>query len=405
VRMYSRYTAASMIDWYPISRAGIPCEYPVISPAAMCQAAWESGARRVWFIPQAFADPRKRRLPTAAQVRLMTWLPLACGSTGILYFVHQSGPVWYPWGGAWAIADIVLSRPSEMGQEVMRLGQIVPIVGPVLLGTRWTPDSDIRVQCEELPAYGIPTVRADLSRGEDYDVIVVCNQDVEQPRRGTISLPEGMLAGRRLFDLTDRARVLPQGGSFEVELPPGGGLIFAAAAPGVDQRIFDGMDRRLYGKRLALYEDQLREAEAVGVDLTAARAAAVQAAELLGSGRCAEAAETIEDAQDAVAAALAGDGRYSECLRRVEELRTRISEASARFEQYAGAIPEADRQGKLQGELAAQVAGMTACCRDWYLGRYALMTGDVEGCARDLPAAEQRATDTIAALDAAIAPQ
>jgi len=410
VRYYAPHAAVTQIDWYPISRAQFPGSYPAIANAPLCEAAWESGARRIWFIPQAFADERKRLLPTAAEIRLMTYQPLACGATGILFYSHQTRPAWHPWGGADAVCDLLFVRRSEMAHEALRLSQIVPVIGPVLLGTRWVRDSGIEVACEEIPVFAIPAVRADLNRGADYDVIVVTNQDVTAPQAATITFPAEFARGRMLMDLHElKPLELAGGRTYEITLEPGDGRFLALVDSGdVFDRLNNEISRRRYAKLLRIFEVELAEARACGIDVAAVEAHAATAAEVVGRDEDLAgpiAASMLEDAREDLQAAFAGDARCGGCAARLEALRTLVSDASARFEAYALTVPVAGRREFMAEEMGAHVEAMLEAIRDWYRLRYALMTGDVEGCRAALPAAEQRAQATVAAMDAATAAQ
>lgn len=390
VAMYAPYTDVAQIDWYPVSRGGFEGRYAPAANAAMCEIAWENGARRVWFIPQAFAND-ERRLPTAPELRLMTYHPLACGATGILFFSWQSRPPWHPWGGAEAIVDIVLNPTGEIGEEVARLARVIPIIGPVLLRTEWVADSGIEVQCDLIPVYELPAIRADLNRGESYDVIVVTNQDVSRPQSATVTLPQGMVDGRMLMDLHRREPIALDGGSFELTLDPGDGRILALADAPTQDVILAGMDRRLREKLALIWQLELDEALACGVDVTAADDMAA-----MGT------VDGLDAARDALQQALDADPRYSECATRVEALQQAIGAASARFGDYAWALPRAQRREVLEGVMNEHVAAMMESIRDWYRLRYALMTGEIDACLQALPEAEARLQATVAALDAAL---
>ena len=101
--------------------------------------------------------------------------------------------------------------------------------------------------------------------------------------------------------------------------------------------------------------------------------------------------------------ALAADARYSECSGRVSALQTLLSDASARFEAYSLTVPTDERREHMSEAMGEHVQAMLESVRDWYRLRYALMTGDAEGCLQALPAAEARAAQTIAAMDAVTA--
>lgn len=404
VRYFARHSTVTCIDWYPIWRNLTPGLGHPMCVGAMCQLAWDNGARKIWFIPQAYGDAIKRRIPTAAELRLMTYLPLATGATGIIYYVHQASPAWDPGGGSPAITDIVFARPHEMGQEVRRLGRIIPMIGPVLLSSRWTPTSGVKVEATDLPLYGMPSVQAHLHRSPEYDVLVVCNLDVEHGREARIRLPQQFLSGRRLYDLHGLAGIkLSPEGSWSISMEPGDGHFYLLATPAVATQVFQQIQRRHYNALKRLFSSEWEEARLAGIDLSPARSHFQRAAESIHAGKIPSALDSLQRARGALEQGLRQNGDYAACRQRITALQSLISKSSWEFEQHAMAIPDSEqRRVELAGPLRPAVDQMIGLCRAYYRLRYGLMTGQMKKCLTILPSVEEFAASTQQVVQAVV---
>lgn len=374
VRLYASRGALTQVDWYPLSRSQFPGAYPLLSVSEMCRTAWSAGARRLWYLPQAYADERKRRLPSAAEIRAQTWLALASGATGILYFAYHGRPVWHPWGGSWVISDVVLARPSAMGREVQRLGGIVPILGPALCATRWRADHAVTVEAPELPGFGRPILQVDLLHGPDYDVVAVCNLDVEQPRSGVVRLPAGLLANRRVTELVREQPVTVADGGVTVALAPGDAAFLLLADEVASRSVLAGMAARRAAWLRRLLAAELAEARAAGLDTAAV-----------------EDEPEVEAARRRLRDALARHQPHRDCATRLTALQELLSASSAEFDAVALTIAPEQRRAALEGRLKPQVEAMMAACRAYYLARYELLTGKLEACRARLTETEPQA--------------
>ena len=414
VCFYAPWSAITQIDRYPLllgeqsSRddTGIK-RHGAMTGGAVCQAAWAAGARTVWFVPQAYGDFRKRRLPTPAELRLQTYITLAHGATGIFLYSYQSRPLWHVAGGERNIADIVLARPAEMGREVRQLGRVIPVIAPVLLGTRWVADAELATEAQALEHFGVPAIQAQLNTGPDYDLLVVYNIDVETRQDGTVRMPPGLVRGRTLTNLHTResVRVGPDG-SFAVSLDPGDGRFFALASAAVAERLYNDMDQRRYRKLARIDAAELREARAVGIDTAAAERQATAADARLQAGEARQALALLEAARAAVRQGLAAQARYADCEQGLAGLQATISKANAAFEDYIMQIPW-DRHNLEYSQPRRIAAAMykphgdliLAAARHWVRLRYGLMNGRLAECDRALPACRQLAEQTQALVD------
>ena len=412
IRFYSPWSAIMQIDWYPLSMRsggddGGVLRHGPLSSGARVRAAWRAGARTVWFIPQTYGDYRKRRAPTPAEARAQVYAALAHGATGIFLYQYQSRPVWHVAGGERDIADVVLARPLPMGREVTRLGQVVPIVGPTLVGTRWVKDSGVTTRSPILKGFGIPALQAQLNRGPDYGVVVAYNLNVDARQAGTVHLPEALLRGRTCLDLHARKPVtVDRTGAFPLELAPGDGRFFALATPDVAKRLCREMDQRLHAKLGRLYALELAEAKAVGVATRRAEDLSAEAARKVRSGVCAEGVARMREARETLRRALAADADYTRCLKRLAELQALVSAANAKFGDYALSIPWKRHTTEYAQPRRIAVARykphgdlILAGARHYFRLRYGLMRGKVAECEKALPSCRRLADQTQRLVD------
>jgi len=188
-----------------------------------------------WITLQTFESGDGRmvrwREPTAAEMRLQTWLAIAGGAKGINYFHYMLNA-----------DDYGNPLPSRHGEftplldEIGRLGAEITPLGPLLL------DADVSEPLTVLPSLR-PTrdpgerieVRRLRSKTRDADYLVVFNNDVQVSSPAQINLAKRFLAGRNVYDLLALRRVetedLPGAVTFQVTLKPGEGRMFALAGP------------------------------------------------------------------------------------------------------------------------------------------------------------------------------
>jgi len=407
VRFYAPHSAVVQIDWYPIAlRSGHADDqlfgHGAMTGGAMCDAARESGARTIWFIPQAYSCMRKRRLPTPAEVRLQTYLPLAHGATGILYYQYQHRPLWHVSGGERMIADIVFRRRSPMGEEVRRLGRVIPVIGPVLVGAEYVAETGIEVEAPALPDFGVPAIEVRLLRGPDYDVVAACNLDVENQQKAELRLPPNLLAGRGLWDLHAQAPAnAATGGAVTVELAPGDGRFLALAPEPVARRLFREISARHLEKLSRLYWAELAEGQAAGAEPTRAQGLWRDGQALLERGAGVEAVKRLEQARQALAEALAAHKPYAKCRRRIDALQSTISDANWEFENHIIEVPwqrntnEYSQPRRVAAAMYKPYGDLILCAaKMWYRLRYGLMMGRTEQCHAALPACERLADQT-----------
>ena len=193
--------------------------------AALC------GDKPHWVTLQVFESGDGRdvrwRQPTATELRLQTYIAVAGGAKGVLYFRY--GLLVDPYG---APLPAVHGEQTPLWEEIGRLGAALTPLGPLLLdaevaepltvvtSSRPTADPGRRVEIRRL-----------RSRTRTVDYLIAFNNDVIERRSAQINLDRAFVAGRRLYDLDNLERVpvqeLAGAVSFSVEVAPGGGRVFA----------------------------------------------------------------------------------------------------------------------------------------------------------------------------------
>lgn len=254
VKLYSQYTQVALIDCYPLQGTPQKPTGSAITIAKWLEQAWECGARRIWAVPQAFGELPPWRIPTPAELRLMTWLYLSRGSTGFLFYAYTSSPAWVSGHGHSGLVDI-FGLTTAMGEEVKRLAQILPALCPVLLRVRWSPTSEVRVECEMLPD-GNPVFDTGFLKGAQYDIVVISNLDTAAPRRGRVIVPSRQ--GNSIYDLRRLEPVAIDAGAVPLQLDPGDAAVLLLG----DQKAFDAAKAVMLERKQAVVKRQAQAASA-----------------------------------------------------------------------------------------------------------------------------------------------
>lgn len=116
---YSEYASSCDIiatDPYPVEIGhGISLDYVT----ECIERARKDSGKPVWAVLQAFPWPGKR-LPTAQELRCMTYQALVHGATGVLYYTFQVA--------AWNYSLVATPLWGEIGQMAREIEQLVPVL-------------------------------------------------------------------------------------------------------------------------------------------------------------------------------------------------------------------------------------------------------------------------------------
>ena len=193
-----------------------------------------SGDLPHWITLQTFESGDGRQVrwrePSAAEMRLQTYLAIAGGAKGIQYFryVTMTDAYGHPHPPVHTGDISVLEEIGRLGAELTPLGPLLldaEVAEPlsVIATLRPTPDPGTRVEVRRLRS----TVRP-------VDYLVIYNNDVALRSSAQIHLSSAFLRGRRVYDLHALEPVetnkQPGAVTFPVELVPGGGRILAVSS-------------------------------------------------------------------------------------------------------------------------------------------------------------------------------
>lgn len=261
----------------------------------MCRTV--SGDLPHWITLQTFESGDGRQVrwrePTAAEMRLQTYMAVAGGAKGIQYFryVTMTDAYGHP-------HPPVHGDGRSVWEEIGRLGAELTPLGPLLLDAevaepltiiatlRPTPDPGTRIEVRRLRSTARPV-----------DYLVAFNNDILQRSSAQIHLSRTFLQDRRIYDLQrlQPVEIEEQPGAvvFSVALPPGGGRIFAVASEtdhSEEARIV--LKERCRNEAGVLNMDY-ELAEKSGLDLTTASALREEYQERLKAGAYEEALPQI----------------------------------------------------------------------------------------------------------------
>jgi len=243
----------------------------------------------VWVMLQAFGGlpDYTWQLPDEAEMRLTIYEAVANGAKGLTFHGSSSPPCWryrlYYFDTArdsWGVEAPAWAAMRDAGRQVTAIGQ-------ELLLTDVSDADVVAIDCdvmtdEDVPYRG-PAIKAGILRRREGDgwFAVVVNQDVVQPRRGTLSLNAGVVSEDcRLCDLhslTEPAgdpRAVTECG---LELEPGDGRIFFIGPASAAGDVVSAVHKGHCDNELPLFEIGLEAAKANECDTTRVEAFAVEA--------------------------------------------------------------------------------------------------------------------------------
>ena len=201
----------------------------------MSRAASQFSKRPPWMIIQSFGAVGEElpegaqgtyACPTPAELRLMTYLSVANGAKGIIYY-NWGTPLW-----KWAAFPVdAYGNPEAEGilDEISRLGERLVPIGHLLLSARWVDSSgSFEVKANQSSERGLTIgVLEDESRGVRY--LGVVNNDVEKELDGMVKV---LSKAEEIYDLYGLKQVAEKGASeFPVaKLAAGEGRFYVQAS-------------------------------------------------------------------------------------------------------------------------------------------------------------------------------
>ncbi|MBL8991917.1 MAG: hypothetical protein JNM63_01165 [Spirochaetia bacterium] len=236
-------------------------------------AADESGAQSAWMMLWAAGHLWSRsfyaRMPTAAEMRLMSYATLANGGRGLFYFVLRgilpvdSGKQEQLFG----IFNEMYQAQNPFSRELIRLGETMPVFGPLLVHAAWQRNARPAIEASTIEAVSTnkKALGCGLYSGKDYELLIVYNRDAGKDQKGILTLKPEQLKGREIFDLGDFAEASAPGGRLSVTLAPGDGRFFLLASKEVYARVVRECFNRKYQSAKRRLDFLKPEAAAYGV--------------------------------------------------------------------------------------------------------------------------------------------
>lgn len=131
---------------------------------------------RLWTILQTHNFQTQLREPTPAEVRAMSWIAMAHGSTGLIYFIYQTQQGWR--------GLVHEGKESERYAVAAEVCGVAQKIAPVLLTLKFSPDK-AATTTQQLAE--VQTFRQEKS-GKVH--LIPINRDVKQGRDVTIELKQ-----------------------------------------------------------------------------------------------------------------------------------------------------------------------------------------------------------------------
>lgn len=235
--------------------------------------AYESEAQSAWVMLWAAGHLWSRgfygRRPTGEELRLMSYASIACGARGLFYFALR-GII--PTDSSkqeqlFGIFNEMVQPQDPFSREAIRLGEIFPVFGPLLVGAEFQGKEGIGVEAKNIETVW-PNKKAlgyGLYSGKDYELLVVYNRDAVKQQRGALLLKPGRLLGREVFDMAECAVVPVSEGRLSLALSPGDGRFFLIGSKEVQARVLRECDARKYFAEKRRFDFLKPEAAAYGI--------------------------------------------------------------------------------------------------------------------------------------------
>ena len=203
---------------------------------SFCDAAYLAGAKDLWMFNQSFftAYPPQFRMPSPAEIRMMTYVSLAFGSKGLFYFSFLTPLATTTEGHEKTVGiyNDVYAPQYDFGKEVIRLGNIVPIYAPVLVGTSYVKDAGFLVEADTVAveSENKKAIGYGYNQGNAYGVLVCYNRSVNSLQEGKIKFPDDIIKGKKVFDLLKLQEIKLINNSLSLSFTAGDGAIFVIAS-------------------------------------------------------------------------------------------------------------------------------------------------------------------------------
>ncbi|MBT3375193.1 MAG: hypothetical protein HN742_19480 [Lentisphaerae bacterium] len=243
----------------------------------------ETSGRPVWMMFQAvgkYGNGSGHRCPTEAEFRLMHYLTLAGGGSGIVPYLLTSLPIYVREGQATAhdadfyMEEFEFTHPL-LGRLALELGRELTPVGRVMIDAKPVPTAPLATPSRSLKIADGRTVPAIAVQQLDKDnasFFVVYNQDTAAAATGRIPFPL-QAQKRELYDLGQLTQLKLESDSLSVDLPPGHGRVLAALQPAQWPDLHERLLAARIDKETAITALDLTQARRCGLRIEPAAAA------------------------------------------------------------------------------------------------------------------------------------
>ena len=355
--------------------------YPIRTHGSLDRNPWNAGETTrtittrtrtpVWVMLQAFStDPRLTnfknpyKMPNEAETRYMIYSVVANGGKGIMYHGAVWGPAWrYKSAYDRGLADC-LGGHTAGWDAVGAAAKHLTAIGPALLESDFEVSEKFTVDAPAIetrngyykgPAVAVGALKQRTGGGH---FLVVQNQDVTKPQRGTLGVAPDMAQGKALYDLfADAPAALPAAAKQTVEFIPGDARIYYCGPEKEAQRIIGVVLTGRCNNERAIYEIDLARAAKNGIDVSSAVAAAKQSADALAAKDALKACDAILLARKRLTELALADGSLGACIERIREAQDRLAAVTVVYgDNITTVIPkdlfEATKNGVQYGKQA-----------------------------------------------------
>ena len=183
--------------------------YPDLDIGEYIDIARNKGRKdsRLWTIIQTHNFQKQLREPTPEEIRAMSWIALAHGSTGLIYFIYQSEQGWK--------GLIHENKITERYEVVSEVCGIVKKIAPILLRLRY---SELKLGSTNDPLVEIQTF-THTNNNKKY--LFVINRDVVNRKKITVNIDNPY----SVIDIVKEMKLNLKENTVSIMLEPGEGTL------------------------------------------------------------------------------------------------------------------------------------------------------------------------------------
>jgi len=370
IELYAPWQQVIFAENYPVVRPSIDDPWRVLDRLREINNITDAPTW-VWLQAHGELQGQAGSRSSPEETRLMSWLALAGGAKGFIYFLYNPGlmgkdrcSIWYDFfitGRARRAGESLKGMVDSYGnatpwwEEYKDFARQVAPLGELLLKARVAENTGIEADATPLKLGDRvrPAVYIGVLAVNDAYILIPVNQDRNGPRQLTIKVPERLTKNRSLYDLVELGRISLSGNVFNCgTLRAGEGRPYILCGEQQYQEAKDTIMKARAQQAIRVAGLDVMKAERWKLEVEGYLDALESATEMAREDRYEEAFKKAELASTEVNAELAADENYSvaerilsECSRDLGVIEEALNELTRRI------VADHLKEGKPMREL------------------------------------------------------